>query len=244
MRDDAGPRIVSGRLFWAVMAVIGVALILLIVNNDQGMTFGLPNGTFASTLYLGIWGVVVAAVLLRRRLHFGEVTRNIAIWLFIALVLVAGYTYRFDLRSAVDNVRGALVPGEPISAVGQNGALTVTVVKSASGHFEVQGDVNGAPVHFLVDTGATPVVLSTSDAERAGIDPAALHYTVPVMTANGQARAAPVRLDTIRIGKIERHNISAVVAPDDKLPGSLLGMNFLNTLSGFSVERDRLVLKD
>lgn len=233
-----------GRLFWIVMAVIGGGLILLIVNSGTGTTLGLPNDTFAQTLYLGIWGLVVAAVLVRRRLPFVEMARNIAIWLFIALVLVAGYSYRFDLRRVADTVTADLIPGRPISATGPQGVLTVTVTKAANGHFEVAGAVNGARVNFLVDTGATPIVLSTSDAERAGIDPSRLSYTTPVMTANGEARAAPVRLDTIRIGQIERHNLRAVVAPDAKLPGSLLGMDFLNTLSGFSVSGDRLVMKN
>lgn len=232
------------RFFWIVMAAIGAGLILLIVNSGRGTTFGLPNDAFAQVLYLGIWGLVVAAVLVRRRMHFGEFTRNLAIWLFVALVLVAGYTYRYEIRGVADHVRAGLIPGSPVSAVTPQGTMTVTVMRAGNGHFEVDGRVNGAPVHFLVDTGATPIVLSTSDAERAGIDVGNLRYTVPVMTANGMATAAPVVLHTIEVGRIVRHGISAVVAPDAKLPGSLLGMDFLNTLSGFSVSGDSLVMKD
>ena len=64
------------------------------------------------------------------------------------------------------------------------------------------------------------------------------------MTANGMATAANVTLDSIKIGAIERRNIRAMVAKDGRMAGSLLGMNFLNTLSGFSVRGDRLVLSD
>lgn len=233
-----------GRLFWLLMALIGAGLILLIVDDTRGTTLGLPNDTFAETLYLGAWGVVVAAGLVHRRMPIAVAARNIAVWIFVGLLLVASYGYRFDLHGMAARVVATLIPGEPVSAVGAHGGLTVTVVKAANGHFEAKGTVNGAPVDFLVDTGATPVVLTASAAKRAGIDPSSLTYTVPVMTANGEARAATVVLDTVTIGKITRHNISAVIAPDSKLPGSLLGMDFLNTLSGFSVGGDRLVLKD
>jgi aspartyl protease family protein len=233
-----------GRIFWLLMALIGAGLIVLTVNNTRGMTLGVPNDDFAESIYLGIWGIVVAAGLLHRRLRVAVVARDLAVWIFVGLVLAAGYTYRYDLNGIATRVVASLVPGAPISGIDQKGGLTVTVVKAANGHFEANGLVNGAPVHFLVDTGATPVVLTASAAERAGIRPSDLSYSIPVMTANGEARAATVVLDTVTIGKITRHNISAVVAPDSKLPGSLLGMDFLNTLSGFSVGGDKLVMKD
>lgn len=64
------------------------------------------------------------------------------------------------------------------------------------------------------------------------------------MTANGSATAAIVMLDEIRIGAIVRRNIRAMVAQEGRMDGSLLGMNFLNTLSGFSVRGDRLILSE
>src|SRR5690606_33608509 len=127
-------------------------------------------------------------------------------WAVIILGLVAGYQYRYELQDAASRITAGLIPGSPISGRNVDGALTVTLAKAASGHFEVNGRVNGERVHFLVDTGASSVVLSQQDAERAGINTASLNYSVPITTANGQASAAVITIATLQIGDIERQN--------------------------------------
>ncbi|ENS71433.1 TIGR02281 family clan AA aspartic protease [Brucella melitensis] len=224
-----------GRFFWLVIAAVALVVLLLMSNNDSGTTLGVANDAFARAAYLGIWGIVLAAGLLGSGI-------NIAIWSVIILGLVAGYQYRYDLQDAASRITAGLIPGSPISGMNADGTLTVTLAKSANGHFEVNGRVNGARVHFLVDTGASSVVLSQEDAERAGIDTASLNYSVPIMTANGQARAASITIATLQIGDIERHNVRAMVTKEGLLTGSLLGMNFLQTLGGFTVRGDQLIL--
>ncbi len=173
-----------------------------------------------------------------------EIARNMAMWAIIILALVAGYQYRDGLQDAVSRITAGLIPGSPISRRDANGAVTVTLAKSDNGHFEVNGSVNGTRVHFLVDTGASSVVLSHEDAKRAGIDTAALHYTFPVMTANGQTLAANIRIATLQVGDIERHDVRALVSKEGLMTGSLLGMSFLQTLGGFAVRGDQLIMVD
>ena len=120
----------------------------------------------------------------------------------------------------------------------------VAVGKAASGHFEADGVVNGAGVSFLVDTGASSVVLTMDAAKAAGIAPDGLAFTFPVSTANGMAFAAKVTLDEVRIGDIARKNISAMVAEPGKLDQSLLGMSFLSSLSAYAVQQDQMILQD
>lgn len=84
----------SQLLFWILMAVIACGLALLILTDRSGSVLGIENDRFASTLYLGVWGVVLAAALVASRIRREHFARNIAIWLFILLVLVAGYQYR------------------------------------------------------------------------------------------------------------------------------------------------------
>ncbi|APX69121.1 TIGR02281 family clan AA aspartic protease [Brucella sp. 6810] len=231
-----------GRFFWLVIAAVALVALLLMSNNDSGTTLGVANDAFARAAYLGIWGIVLAAGLLGSGIRLGDFARNIAIWSVIILGLVAGYQYRYDLQDAASRITAGLIPGSPISGMNADGTLTVTLAKSANGHFEVNGRVNGARVHFLVDTGASSVVLSQEDAERAGIDTASLNYSVPIMTANGQARAASITIATLQIGDIERHNVRAMVTKEGLMTGSLLGMNFLQTLGGFTVRGDQLIL--
>lgn len=232
------------RLFWIIIALIGGTLLLLMANSDSGSTLGMANDDFARLAYMGIWGIVLASALLGSGIPLSHFLRSIAIWIIIILALVAGYQYRYELQDVGHRITAGLIPGSPISNSNGDGLVTVTLAKADSGHFEVRGEVNGATVPFMIDTGASSIVLSADDARRAGFNPDKLSYRTPIMTANGMTTAANVTLDSIKIGAIERRNIRAMVTEDGRMAGSLLGMNFLNTLSGFSVRGDRLVLSD
>ena len=231
------------RLFWIIIAALGAGLILLVVNDESGNTFGLPNDDFARLLYLGVWGAVLLPAVLFSSIRLGELARNLAIWLFVALLLVAGYQYRYELQDVASRVTAGLIPGSPLS-VTADGRAAVMLEKAPSGHFEVRAEVNGREIPFMLDTGATTTVLTSTDAARAGIDTAALRFDSPVMTANGQAFAAPAVAGSIRIGAISRSRLPVLVAQPGSLQVSLLGMNFLGTLSGMDIRGDRLILRD
>lgn len=233
-----------GRFFWIIVALIAVVVLLLMANNDSGITMGFANDAFARAAYLGIWGIVLAAGLLGSGIRLGDFARNMAMWAVIILALVAGYQYRYELQDVSSRITAGLIPGSPISSSAGDGTMTVTLAKSSNGHFEVNGRVNGRRVHFLVDTGASSIVLSKEDAEGAGIDTSSLNYTVPIMTANGMSRAADIRIASLTIGDIQRDNIRALVTQGGLMTGSLLGMSFLETLQGFTVKGDQLVLID
>lgn len=231
------------RLFWIIMALIGAGLILLVVNHESGATLGIENDAFAHTLYFGVWALVIGAAIAGSRVPMGEIARNVAIWLIAILFLVAGYQYRYELQDIASRMTAGLVPGSPLSLDTEDG-IAVMLEKRASGHFEVRGMVDDTTIDFLIDTGATTTVLAYADAMRAGIRVQDLVFNVPVMTANGQARAAQARAEEIRIGEISRRRVPILVAERERLGQSLLGMNFLGTLSGFDVRGDRLILRD
>jgi aspartyl protease family protein len=126
----------------------------------------------------------------------------------------------------------------PFSASGQSAAI----LKGADGHFWAQAEVNGAPIRFLVDTGATAVALTPDDAERLGLDVRDLKYGQRVTTATGRSRAAAVTLETLSVGEARLQNVSALVI-EDGLDTSLLGMSYLGRLSGFEATRETLFLR-
>jgi len=116
------------------------------------------------------------------------------------------------------------------------------VVKGPDGHFWAEGAVNGQSVHFLVDTGATEVTLTANDALRLGLSPSALSYDLKMSTANGDSRAARVKLDNVRVAGAEIDNVDAIVV-ESGLPTSLLGMSYLGRLSRFEATPSSLILR-
>ena len=120
--------------------------------------------------------------------------------------------------------------------------LEYVVQPSAGGHYVIEAVVNGAPVTFLVDTGASDIVLTMADAERLGLQPATLRFTQRFATANGEVRGAPVVLREIRVGQFSLFDVPASVN-EAPLRVSLLGMSFLRQLDGYGVENGRLVLR-
>jgi aspartyl protease family protein len=118
----------------------------------------------------------------------------------------------------------------------------VAIPKSPDGHYWANGQVNGASVRFLVDTGATAVALTPADAQRLGLRPADLHYGSSVVTAAGQTRAAAVKLASITVAGARLENVDALVI-EKGLDTSLLGMTYLGRLAGFQATRQALVLQ-
>jgi aspartyl protease family protein len=104
-----------------------------------------------------------------------------------------------------------------------------TLTADGRGHFVTTGVVNGHSLRFMVDTGATSVVLSGTDARRVGINYLEAPRAVS-QTANGLIPVYAVKLDRLKIGDIEITNVDAIVVEGDRLPMALLGMSFLNRM--------------
>ena len=159
------------------------------------------------------------------------------LWIVLAVVLVVGYSYRYELHDVADRVMAELVPGHVISR-----GRTVEVARTVNGDFDVTAQINGAHVAMVLDTGASSVVLTREDAKAAGLPLEVLAYTTNIETANGRTRAAPVTLDRLAIGGLVEHSVAALVAQPGQLKTSLLGMSFLNRLQSWEVRGDRLLL--
>jgi aspartyl protease family protein len=230
-------------LFWTLIALVIIVAGILISTGDSATILGLERTDFANVAYFVILLVFVGSALLGRRLGAGEIVRSAAAWLAILLLLVGAYAYREELTGVGTRLLGVLVPGVPVPGRLAGAADdSVMIVRSLGGHFAVRAEVNAVPLTMMVDTGASFVTLTLADAIRSGADPENLDFTMPVRTANGTIDAAPITIDRLAVGPIERENVQALVAPPGSLDESLLGLSFLNTLRGYAISGDRLML--
>jgi aspartyl protease family protein len=226
------------RLFWLLLAGLSLALVILVARHGGEAIGPLSSGDFASLAYrVALVAFVGATVLILFRERFAQALTAALLWVAVALVLVVGYSYRFELRDVADRVMTELIPGHVITR-----GRTIEVARTANGDFYVTAQVNGASVPMVLDTGASSVVLTREDARAAGLPLEVLTYSASIETANGRTRAAPVSLDRIAIGGLVEHSVAALVAQPGQLKTSLLGMSFLNRLQSWEVRGDRLLL--
>jgi aspartyl protease family protein len=118
----------------------------------------------------------------------------------------------------------------------------VRLAADPTGHFVTDFKLNGRRVKAMVDTGATLVAINQSTAKRIGISLTPADFKYKVATANGNARAAGVTIETLQIGRIAVDDVQAVVLEDGALDGTLIGMSFLKQLSKFEIEDGALLL--
>jgi aspartyl protease family protein len=183
-------------------------------------------------VYLAILGIaVVGWFIAENRASLGQTVRTALAWAFIFLGVIAGYGLWGDIRDDV----------APRQTVFTEGAR-VEVPRAFDGHYYLTLEVNGTPLDFVVDTGATDMVLSREDAARIGLDPASLAYTGIASTANGEVRTARVRLDEVSLGGITDRGVAASVNAGE-MSGSLLGMSYLHRFERIEIANGRLILE-
>jgi aspartyl protease family protein len=162
----------------------------------------------------------------------GQVLTQAAIWALIFLGTIAAYGLWPEIRSAMVPSQQALLTPE---------GRSVSVRRANNGHYYLTLEINGVPVPFTVDTGATDLVLSQDDARAVGVEPDELAYLGLAGTANGTVRTARVTLDEVALEGIVDRNVAAVVTDGD-LDGSLMGMSYLRNFSRLEIADGELIL--
>ena len=171
-----------------------------------------------------------------QKIKASQALKAAAIWIAIGFVVFTGYAFRDEASFLFQRLAGELIPG-----MAQNTGSAMVVRMGRDGHFEVEAEVDGKRVKFLIDTGASDVVLSPKDATRLGFDLTQLDYSKTYLTANGKVKGAPVTLGQISIGALQVKNVAASVNGAD-MNRSLLGMSYLRRLSGFEMDGNSLIL--
>ncbi|SEK31215.1 aspartyl protease family protein [Roseovarius nanhaiticus] len=186
----------------------------------------------AHLVYLIVLGCAVMMwFFAANRDSLGKTLQQAAVWgaIFIGVIAAIGLW---------DDVRGTVAPRQSVSAE----AGRIELPRAPDGHYYLDAEVNGAPIRFVVDTGASDIVLSREDAAAAGLRPENLNFTGQASTANGIVRTAPVRLDTISVEGLSDRGVRAVVNSGE-LRESLLGMGYLERFRSVQITGGTLILE-
>ncbi|SFH22407.1 aspartyl protease family protein [Palleronia marisminoris] len=184
----------------------------------------------ASLIYLVLLGTAILGYFIAaNRQGLGTTMRQLALWALIFLGVIAA-------AGLWPSIRDEVVPRQSYTSTG-----SLEVPRGLDGHYHVTLGINGEPISFVVDTGASDIVLSQQDARRAGIEPDSLAYLGRAQTANGTVPLARVSLDRVSLGEEVERGVPASVNGGE-MNGSLLGMSYLSRFGRISIENDVLTL--
>ena len=193
----------------------------------------MTNDLMLGGVYILMAMMLVLGSLMVRREPVAKMLKMGVAWVVIFAAGFVLFTFRDNFGWVAQRLKAEAV-GTPV-AEGQETRIPMAI----DGHFWVQAEVNGTPVKFLIDSGATMTTIDRSTASRAGIKVSSRQDQF-VRTGNGIIRVSSGRAEEIEIGGITRRGVGVQVAENDDL--NVLGMNFLSSLSRWGVEGRWLVL--
>jgi aspartyl protease family protein len=192
------------------------------------------NDWMLGSLYLLMAMMLVLGSLISRREPFAKLATMALAWVAIFGAGFVLFTFRDDLGYVAQRLK-AEATGNPVVE-----GREIRIPMAIDGHFWVQGSVNGVPVKFLVDSGATMTTIGRDTAAAADV-PVSSSRNQVVRTGNGMLRVASGRANSLSVGPIERTDVGLHVADHDDL--NVLGMNYLSSLSRWGVEGRWLILQ-
>jgi aspartyl protease family protein len=226
-----------GRVLW-LSALISIGVLLWVLTNYFPGADSTPLNSAYTVRLIAILALMSSGLLFIKDSDLKKTAKNILLWVGIAGCLMLGYSYQSELSSVFTRLRSGLIPGYPVEV----GPREAVLSESDGGNYLVYGTVNGTRVLFMIDTGASDIVLSPSDAKRAGIDMGALNFDHAYETANGIGRGAKYQLASLSVGPLVFSNVPISVNQAN-MSTSLLGMAFLSRLKSFAFGQKKLILR-
>ncbi|WP_162789222.1 MULTISPECIES: retropepsin-like aspartic protease family protein [Sphingomonas] len=178
--------------------------------------------------------MLLAGSLISRRSRVGSTLTMMVAWATIFTAGFVVFSFRDDLGYVAQRLRSEAT-GEPVQ-IGQ----TLRIPMALDGHFWVEAEVNGVPVKFLIDSGATMTTVGAATAAETRLRALEGRGQL-VRTGNGVIRVGRARADTIALEGVERRDMTVFVAGNDDI--NVLGMNWLSSLQRWGVEGRWLILE-
>jgi len=187
-----------------------------------------------SLVYLLVILIAVLSAFSLRRIPLGKTVRMVLAWVLIFAALFAIFALRDDFRALGSRLWAAVTGADSQEVHGNE----LRIAMADDGHFWANGEINGHSARFLIDSGATVTTIGPALARDAGVAPDGDRTMVE--TANGIAQVDRASAN-VTLGPIARRDLRVFIAREDAT--NVIGMNFLSTLSRWSVEGRTLVLR-
>lgn len=213
-----------------LLVLLGILITFLVLRFPYSIS-GTDNKMHLLYLLVLLSAFAVSA----RSFTLNQTIKYTSTWVAIILFIIVGYSYKDEIMDS--RVMRELMPNQ--ARITGDGNIAIRA--GENGHFYVEALVNGVAVNFMIDTGASDLLLSKEDAIRAGIPMHSLSFTRIYNTANGTTTGAGVTINSIKIGNFTLNNFPASVN-GGKMDNSLLGMSALRKLGGFRVEGNTMII--
>ena len=182
--------------------------------------------------------LLVGSAFMTRRLPIGQAAKMVLAWLLIFGAAFVAFTLKDEFIALGSRTMAAARGDHVVETRGQE----IRIRRADDDHFWLDGDINGQPVRFLVDSGATVTTLSRGTAARVGVQVDG-GFGVMVNTANGATVMDRGQAESLVVCPIQRSGLAVHVSRDEGDGVNVIGMNFLSSLSAWGVEGNTLVLK-
>jgi len=192
---------------------------------------------WSNVIYILILILLLVMGFSRKELPLKKVFEFVGWWILFALVALALYSYRFEIIEVKDRVLSNLFPSKAINKNHEQLILNI----SQDGHYYLNVKINNQEVRFMIDTGASEVVIDQKIASNLGLDLSNIVYDKVFQTANGQSYGASIYFKEIDVSGVKFYNVQASITNSDLL-SPLLGMSFLQKFYKYEFYRDKLIL--
>lgn len=182
--------------------------------------------------------VLVASALFSRRIGLGEIVRSVLSWIAIFAIFIVMFSYQHEIVGVWNKVTGELTGANDQQVVGG----TLKIRQSPDGHYWADAEVNGTPVRFLIDSGATTTAINLKTAQAANVDVNEGGFPTYLNTANGTVEAQRGTIKSLRVGPMMALDLPVVVA-EAFGDSNVLGMNFLSEMKSWRVEQGEMILE-
>lgn len=181
--------------------------------------------------------MLLTGLFARRDISFMKIIKYLAIWSGIGLAIILLYSYRFEFNDFKARILGEINPRA--AKINEYGEIVINI--SQDGHFYLNTKANGQAISFMVDTGASDIVIGLKDAKRLGIDIKKLQFNKRYQTANGQVLGASAILNKLEFADLVFYDVKISIN-NSEMGTALMGMGFLNGFRKYEFSRDKLTL--